>query len=115
MVAEKFSIARGAYYRMRPEGPTDRAAIYVDGTALLPTFKKAAEPAGIARAGLEIVSGVLLSAGDRSRLVVADPYARQVLAYRPDDRVDELAILHQISRIARSMVRSRSRKAWAWT
>ena len=82
---------------------------------MIPTLKKAlAEPSGISRVGLQIVSSVLLDAADSARLIVADPYARRLLCFLPDDRSSEFGLLQELSRIARSLQRSLLSQAWAW-
>lgn len=82
---------------------------------MIPTLKKAlAEPSGISRVGLQIVSSVLLDAAGSARLIVADPYARRLLCFLPDDRSSEFGILQELSRIARSLQRSLLSQAWAW-
>jgi glycosyltransferase involved in cell wall biosynthesis len=91
-----------------------REVIYVDATVMIPTLKKAlAEPSGISRVGLQIVSSVLLDSAGSSRLIVFDPHARRPLCLLPEDGTSELDLMREISRIARSMQRSPLQKAWA--
>src|SRR5262249_39572846 len=66
----------------------------------------------ISRAAFEIASGVLLEASG-SRFVVASPHARQVLAFRPEQRSNAAALMDEMSRIARSLRGSRVQQAWA--
>jgi glycosyltransferase involved in cell wall biosynthesis len=81
---------------------------------MMPTLRRAlVEPAGIARAGLEIVASFLLEPAVRSRLLVADRGSRRLLAFDPDDRTSELGLMRDMSRIAQSIRGSRLQRARA--
>jgi glycosyltransferase involved in cell wall biosynthesis len=98
-----------------PHSTAGRDIFYVDGTIMMPTLRRAlVEPAGIARAGLEIVSSFLLEPSVRSRLLVADRGSRRLYSFDPGDRTSELGLMREISRIARSMPRSRLRRVSAF-
>lgn len=88
--------------------------MYVDGTVLVPVLKKAlGQPAGIARAGLQIVLSALLGAGESARVLVADPNARRVLCFRPQHQ-SEVALVGELRAIAQSLRRTRLEHTWTW-
>jgi glycosyltransferase involved in cell wall biosynthesis len=91
-----------------------REVIYVDGTVMMPTLRKAtAEPAGIARAGLHIVSSFQLDPTIRSRILVADRGSRRLLSLLPEDRSSEHDLMRSMTELARSLQRSRVQRAVA--
>lgn len=86
--------------------------IYVDGTVMMPTLRNADDgPAGIARAGLHVVSSFLLDPTLASQIVVADRVSRSVLSVLPEERTSEHALMRCMSEVAKSLKRSRLRRS----
>lgn len=93
-----------------------RHVVYADATAMIPKLKKAAvRPAGIARAGLEIVAAAALEDTVEGRILIGDSYARRVLSIAPEGRGDVLALMEQMRGVAQSLQRTRVERAWTWT
>jgi glycosyltransferase involved in cell wall biosynthesis len=83
---------------------------------MIPKLKQAAvRPAGIARAGLEIVAAGVLEDAVDGRILVGDPFGRRVLAITPEEDGDVLALMQRMRVVAQSLQRTRVEQAWTWT